>query len=125
MRKSFRSATTFAHRSADYIRRFVKAFSLPQKPSTHLRIGKIPFLYVTSLQQNETSPIRAPLAEIYIEIVDKLKEIDENYTVLSLFHLDEQKKIFLGDKENRRCRFCGKDCTETTFKKQLIQYLNL
>jgi hypothetical protein len=42
MCKSFRSAPTFAHRSADYIRRFVKAFSLPQKPSTHLQISKIP-----------------------------------------------------------------------------------
>src|SRR5690606_22934093 len=42
MCKSFRSAETFAHRSADYIRSCVKAFSLSQKPSTHLRIGKIP-----------------------------------------------------------------------------------
>src|SRR5690606_39192806 len=42
MCKSFRSATTFAHRSADYIRSCVKAFSLPQKPSTHLRISEIP-----------------------------------------------------------------------------------
>src|SRR5690606_16670789 len=42
MCKSFRSAPTFAHRSADYIRSCVKAFSLSQKPSTHLRIGKIP-----------------------------------------------------------------------------------
>jgi hypothetical protein len=42
MCKSFRSAPTFAHRSADYIRNCVKAFSLSQKPSTHLRIGKIP-----------------------------------------------------------------------------------
>src|SRR5690606_33003771 len=42
MCKSFRSAPTFAHRSADYIRSCVKAFSLPQKPSTHLRISKIP-----------------------------------------------------------------------------------
>src|SRR5690606_10091191 len=42
MCKSFRSAPTFAHRSANYIRSCVKAFSLSQKPSTHLRIGKIP-----------------------------------------------------------------------------------
>src|SRR5690606_30463000 len=42
MCKSFRSAPTFAYRSADYIRSCVKAFSLSQKPSTHLRIGKIP-----------------------------------------------------------------------------------
>lgn len=49
--------------------------------------------------------------------MDKLKEIDENYKVLNLFHLDEQKKIFLGNKEKRRCRFCGKDSRETTFKK--------
>src|SRR5690606_4430282 len=42
MCKSFRSAPTFAHRSADYIRSCVKALSLSQKPSTHLRIGKIP-----------------------------------------------------------------------------------
>lgn len=49
--------------------------------------------------------------------MDKLKEIDENYKVLNLFHLDVQKKIFLGDKENKCCRFCGKNSNETTFKK--------
>ncbi|SNV36966.1 Uncharacterised protein [Chryseobacterium taklimakanense] len=49
--------------------------------------------------------------------MDRLKEIDENYIVKNLYHLDEPNKIFLGNKEERLCRFCGKNSNETTFKK--------
>jgi len=49
--------------------------------------------------------------------MDKLKAIDENYLVSSLISLNEPKKIFLGDKEKKKCRFCGKDSGETKFRK--------
>ena len=32
------------------------------------------------------------------------------------YALIPKTKIFLGKKENRECRFCGKDSKETTFK---------
>src|SRR5690606_26146787 len=99
MCKSFRSAPTFAHRSADYIRRCVKAFSLSQKPSTHLRIGKIPSrkqafrgnfanprfvtskAITTTTNENMTRNIQdiAPLlADHFVDFESDVKTFEEN-----------------------------------------------
>ncbi len=39
-----------------------------------------------------------------------------NYNELVTYHLNEEEKIYLGDKDNRVCRFCKKDSTQTTFR---------
>jgi len=48
------------------------------------------------------------------EIMDFL---EQNYIPLEAIYLNEEKKIFLGSKENRVCRFCGKSAPDVTFKK--------
>jgi hypothetical protein len=45
----------------------------------------------------------------------RLKFLDENYIPLVDYHLNQEGKIFLGDKDNKKCRFCGKSEPETTF----------
>lgn len=41
--------------------------------------------------------------------------LEANYDELVTYHLNEEEKIFLGDKDNRVCRFCKKDSNQTTF----------
>lgn len=50
-------------------------------------------------------------------IHELLKTLDKNYCVNVVYHLDKEDNIYLGDKENKKCRFCGKSEPETTFKK--------
>lgn len=45
----------------------------------------------------------------------RLKFLDDNYVPLVDYHLNQDGKIFLGDKKNRKCRFCGKTKPETSF----------
>ena len=47
---------------------------------------------------------------------DRLKFLDNNYSPLIDYHLNKEEKIYLGNKENRVCRFCGRDSTATTFR---------
>ncbi|MDF0720959.1 hypothetical protein P0M11_13215 [Kaistella sp. PBT33-4] len=61
MCKSFRSATTFAHRSADYIRSCVEGFRCRKNLQHIYGLAKFP---QRSKLSEETSPIRAPLADI-------------------------------------------------------------
>lgn len=50
---------------------------------------------------------------------DKLIQLlDENYTSLITIHLNENKFIYLGDKNNRICRFCGKQHPDVTFNNE-------
>lgn len=44
-----------------------------------------------------------------------MEKLDENYTC-SFVHLEEDKKIYLGDKNARTCRFCKKSEPEVHFK---------
>jgi hypothetical protein len=46
---------------------------------------------------------------------ERIEFLNKNYTYISTYHLNGNEKIYLGDKENRQCRFCGKDRTQTTF----------
>lgn len=41
--------------------------------------------------------------------------LENNYIPLVNHHLNEDDKVYLGEKDNRTCRFCKKDKTETTF----------
>lgn len=41
----------------------------------------------------------------------------ENYESLAEFHLSTGKKVFIGDKKDRRCRFCGKSKPLASFRK--------
>jgi hypothetical protein len=44
-----------------------------------------------------------------------LEFLGRNYDNLVRYHLNQDDKIYLGDKENKVCRFCEKDKTETSF----------
>jgi hypothetical protein len=49
-------------------------------------------------------------------ITEKLMQLlGENYLPSNVIHLNEDKFIYLGDKDNRKCRFCGKQKPEVTF----------
>jgi hypothetical protein len=43
--------------------------------------------------------------------------IEQNYTPLIHYHLIDGEKIYLGNKENRKCRFCGESKPVVKFKK--------
>ena len=47
---------------------------------------------------------------------ERIAFLGSNYTQLVVYHLDKHEKIFLGCKENRICRFCGKSSPDVTFK---------
>jgi hypothetical protein len=46
----------------------------------------------------------------------RLRFLDENYISIDTYHLNEEGKIFLGDRSDRRCRFCHRKEPEATFK---------
>ncbi len=46
-----------------------------------------------------------------------LNFLEQNYTPLTTLHLNEDKKTFLGSKDNQTCRFCGKSEPDVTFRK--------
>ncbi|SMP18134.1 hypothetical protein [Chryseobacterium profundimaris] len=53
------------------------------------------------------------------EVVNDLKKILEEYTIIESVEIhenDPSKKIYLGEKDNRTCRFCQKKHPQTSFK---------
>ena len=42
----------------------------------------------------------------------------EHYSIVRQWSLQPGDKIFLGDRQNRRCRFCGKTTPEVSFRKE-------
>jgi len=48
--------------------------------------------------------------------MERLEFLNDNYIPSSTFHLNQDEKIYLGDKDNRKCRFCNKSDGEVTFK---------
>ncbi|AZI39740.1 hypothetical protein [Epilithonimonas vandammei] len=65
MCKSFRYATTFAHRLGGFHPQMYQSVFASRKPSTHLRIGKIPFQkqsFWKELRQS-AEPLRVIVAE--------------------------------------------------------------
>lgn len=60
------------------------------------------------------------------DIKKMLSALDENYCVLADFNIMNSKKQFLGDKDSKVCRFCGKSQSEkVTFKKKAHAISNL
>lgn len=54
-----------------------------------------------------------------VDINDVLKWYDANYEICASYILNDEKKIYLGDKTNKICRFCGRDKNAgATFKKE-------
>ena len=51
-------------------------------------------------------------------VTDRLEFLDRNYEQIVSYHLSDNKKIALGDKSSRKCRFCDKGEKETTFKNE-------
>jgi hypothetical protein len=49
------------------------------------------------------------------ESLEKLAILNRNYTPIAVHHLNTNEKVYLGSKEERVCRFCGKDERLTTF----------
>ena len=49
-------------------------------------------------------------------VTDRLEFLDRNYEQIVSYHLFDNEKIALGDKSNRKCRFCDKSENKTTFK---------
>ncbi|WP_304708780.1 HNH endonuclease [uncultured Rikenella sp.] len=50
------------------------------------------------------------------ELFDHIIRLSANYSNRVTYHLNTDKRIELGDKTNRRCRFCGKQNPEVRFK---------
>lgn len=48
-----------------------------------------------------------------------------NYETIALCGTNQAQKIFLGDKNNQVCRFCGRKKGEVTFKKEAHALSNL
>ena len=53
----------------------------------------------------------------FTELEKALRFYDDNYDVVAQQFLNPDKRVFLGDKRNRRCRFCGGVRPKVTFKK--------
>lgn len=51
--------------------------------------------------------------KIYNQMINSLSE---NYTQLECYHLNGADKIHLGNKKDKKCRFCGRKHPEVTFK---------
>jgi hypothetical protein len=47
---------------------------------------------------------------------NQIQFFDKYYSILVEHHLIKGKKEFIGTKSNRKCRFCGKNTNETTFR---------
>src|SRR5271156_6826188 len=47
-----------------------------------------------------------------------LIDYEEHYQIVSAWCLRPGEKIFLGDKEKRKCRFCGETTPKVSFRKQ-------
>ena len=43
---------------------------------------------------------------------------DQNYAGIEPLFLEPEKRIFLGDKQNRSCRFCGRKSPDVSFRKK-------
>lgn len=65
--------------------------------------------------------------KLRMKILEQLRVLDENYIPLVSYPIiDGDKKIFLGEKENRTCRFCGRSKADgVTFKKEAHALSNL
>lgn len=65
--------------------------------------------------------------KLKITILEQLRVLDENYIPLVSYPIiDGDKKIFLGEKEKRTCRFCGRSKADgVTFKKEAHALSNL
>ncbi len=53
--------------------------------------------------------------ELFNKLLDRLSN---NYSLKTIFHLNTDDRIELGDKINRKCRFCGKQKPEVKFKQK-------
>lgn len=51
--------------------------------------------------------------KIYKQMIENLSE---NYMPLVCYHLKDDNKIHLGNKKDKKCRFCGKEYPDTSFK---------
>ncbi len=51
-----------------------------------------------------------------MEFAERLKGFEECYDIIFLERLDVGEKIFIGTRQSRKCRFCGKDESQTSFK---------
>lgn len=52
----------------------------------------------------------------YISIEKRIAFFEENFNLISHGIYGSGKKLYIGDKNNRECRFCGKLKSEVTFK---------
>lgn len=50
------------------------------------------------------------------------KKFDANYENIASYVTNQAKDVFLGDKNNQVCRFCGRKKGEVTFKKKRMLY---
>lgn len=50
-------------------------------------------------------------------IQERMTKLDQNYIPHKIYHLKKNEKIYLGDKDNKICRFCKKTEPEVNFNK--------
>lgn len=48
----------------------------------------------------------------------RIQFLHDNYIPVTTLHLKDEEKIYLGEKDNRQCRFCGKSNPDTSFKQE-------
>lgn len=46
---------------------------------------------------------------------ERMAKLENNYIPYKIYHLNSTEKIYLGDKDNKKCRFCNKSQPEVTF----------
>ncbi|MES2238809.1 MAG: HNH endonuclease [Bacteroidota bacterium] len=50
-------------------------------------------------------------------IEERMAKLDSNYAPHKIYHLSTEEKIFIGEKDSRKCRFCKKTEPEVEFNK--------
>lgn len=84
------------------------------------------FVFETSNVENPRRLINEQIWGLNKQMSAALEKMDKNYTLCCAFYLNEDKPTYLGSKEERKCRFCGRTKAEgATFKKKAHAISNL
>lgn len=84
------------------------------------------FVFETSNVENPKRLINEQIMGLNEHMSAALEKMDKNYTLCCAYYLNEDKQTYLGSKEERKCRFCGRTKEEgATFKKKAHAISNL
>ena len=84
------------------------------------------FVFETSNVENPKRLINEQLGGLNKNMSAALEKMDKNYIPCCVFYLNDDKLTYLGNKDERKCRFCGRTKADgATFKKKAHAISNL